>query len=83
LVRPAPALLSVEQKRTVEMVHFERSALKEVAERMREFFFKVRHGYYRGLNKLKTYLKSVATMREEESRRSAIQAHLELDKSLY
>ena len=64
-VHQALAMLSEGQKCTIEMVHFEGLTLKEVATRMAESFFKVRHYYYRSLAKLKTHLKSV---RHDEGR---------------
>lgn len=57
-VHQALAMLTEGQKRTIELVHFEGLTLKEVAEKTSESFPNVRHHYYRGLAKLKTYLKS-------------------------
>ena len=58
-VHQALALLTEGQKRTIEMVHFEGLTLKEIAEKTEESFSNVRHHYYRGLAKLKMYLKPV------------------------
>jgi RNA polymerase sigma-70 factor (ECF subfamily) len=58
-VHQALALLSEGQKRTIEMVHFEGLTLKEIAEKTDQSFPNVRHHYYRGLAKLKIYLRSV------------------------
>ena len=68
-VHQALALLTEGQKRTIEMVHFEGLTLKEIAEKTDESFSNVRHHYYRGLAKLKTYLKPV----RHESGRGATQ----------
>jgi len=58
-VREALALLDENQRRTIEMVHFEGLNLKDVAKRTEQTFSNVRHHYYRGMSKLKEHLKSV------------------------
>jgi RNA polymerase sigma-70 factor, ECF subfamily len=58
-VREALDLLNENQRRTIEMVHFEGLNLKDVAERTRQPFSTVRHHYYRGMAKLKEHLKSI------------------------
>ena len=58
-VREALALLNENQRRTIEMVHFEGLNLKDVAERTAQSFSNVRHHYYRGMAKLKEHLKSI------------------------
>ena len=58
-VREALALLNENQRRTIEMVHFEGLDLKDVAERTEETFSNTRHHYYRGMAKLKEHLKSI------------------------
>lgn len=58
-VREALALLNDEQRRTIELVHFEGLNLKDVALRTDQTFSNVRHHYYRGMAKLKDHLRSV------------------------
>jgi RNA polymerase sigma-70 factor (ECF subfamily) len=58
-VREALALLNENQRRTIEMVHFEGLNLKDVAERTEQTFSNTRHQYYRGMAKLKDHLRSV------------------------
>lgn len=58
-VREALALLNDNQRRTIEMVHFEGSDLKDVAARTDESFANTRHHYYRGMAKLREHLKSI------------------------
>jgi RNA polymerase sigma-70 factor, ECF subfamily len=59
-VREALALLNEQQRRTIEMVHFEGLTLKDVAERIEEPYYNVRHHYYRGLTALKKHLKAIS-----------------------
>jgi RNA polymerase sigma-70 factor (ECF subfamily) len=78
-VREALALLNENQRRTIEMVHFEGLNLKDVAERTQESFSNVRHHYYRGMAKLKEHLKSIrgemmAKPRQQVSRMGATRA---------
>jgi RNA polymerase sigma-70 factor (ECF subfamily) len=58
-VREALALLTEPQRRTIEMVHFEGLNLKDVAARTQQTFSSTRHQYYRGMAKLKEFLRSV------------------------
>jgi RNA polymerase sigma-70 factor (ECF subfamily) len=58
-VREALGLLNENQRRTIEMVHFEGLNLKDVAERTSQTFSTVRHHYYRGMAKLKEHLRSI------------------------
>jgi RNA polymerase sigma-70 factor (ECF subfamily) len=58
-VREALGLLNENQRRTIELVHFEGLNLKDVAERTDQPFSTVRHHYYRGMAKLKEHLKSI------------------------
>jgi len=58
-VREALGLLNENQRRTIELVHFEGLNLKDVAERTAQSFSTVRHHYYRGMAKLKEHLKSI------------------------
>jgi len=50
------AILPEAQRRTVEMFFFQGLTLKEIAERSHETFSNVRHHYYRGLERLRSYL---------------------------
>ncbi len=58
-VREALALLNEQQRRTIELVHFEGLNLKDVAVRTEQTFSNTRHHYYRGMAKLRQHLKSV------------------------
>lgn len=58
-VREALGLLNENQRRTIELVHFEGLNLKDVAVRTSQPFSTVRHHYYRGMAKLKEHLKSI------------------------
>src|SRR5207247_1452686 len=67
------AILPEAQRRTLEMFFFQGLTLKEIAEHSRETFSNVRHHYYRGLERLRSYLeedgqedrkRSVRTLRE-------------------
>lgn len=58
-VREALALLNEQQRRTLELVHFEGLNLKDVAARTQQTFSTVRHHYYRGMAKLREHLRSV------------------------
>jgi RNA polymerase sigma-70 factor, ECF subfamily len=58
-VREALALLNEQQRRTIEMVHFEGLNLKDVAARTEQSFSNARHHYYRGMAKLREHLRSV------------------------
>jgi RNA polymerase sigma-70 factor, ECF subfamily len=44
------------QRQTIEMYFFEGLSLKEIAQRREETIFNVRHHYYRGLKKLRSFL---------------------------
>jgi RNA polymerase sigma-70 factor, ECF subfamily len=56
LTEEALAVLPEPQRRTIEMFFFEGLSLKEIAERRKENYPNVRHHYYRGLERLRTYL---------------------------
>jgi RNA polymerase sigma-70 factor (ECF subfamily) len=58
------AALNDRQRATVEMACFEGLLLKEIAERLNESVENVRHHYYRGLKKLKSFLQE---QREKEN----------------
>ncbi|HZP04569.1 MAG TPA: sigma-70 family RNA polymerase sigma factor [Terracidiphilus sp.] len=58
-VHQALAMLNEAQKRTIEMFHFEGLTFPEIAEITDESYASVRHHYYRGLAKLKGYLRSI------------------------
>jgi RNA polymerase sigma-70 factor, ECF subfamily len=46
------------QRQTIKMFFFEGLTLKEIADRRREKFSNVRHHYYRGLERLRSYLEN-------------------------
>jgi RNA polymerase sigma-70 factor, ECF subfamily len=52
------------QRQTIQMAFFEGLTLKEIAERRNETFVNVRHHYYRGLERLRSYLTSGAQQPE-------------------
>jgi len=52
------AVLPDPQRETIQMFFFEGLTLKEIAERRKESFPKVRHHYYRGLERLRVYLET-------------------------
>jgi RNA polymerase sigma-70 factor (ECF subfamily) len=56
LVREALRSLNAEQRRTLEMAYFEGMSLKEIAQRTGESFGNVRHHYYRGLSRLRSFV---------------------------
>jgi RNA polymerase sigma-70 factor (ECF subfamily) len=58
-VREALVLLNEQQRRTIELVHFEGMNLKDVAVRTEQTFSNARHHYYRGMAKLRHHLRSV------------------------
>lgn len=67
-VREALALLNEQQRRTIEMVHFEGLNLKDVANRTGQTFSNTRHHYYRGMAKLREHLRSVRQDLQSKSR---------------
>lgn len=56
LVRQVLARLDVAQKNTLELAYFEGLSMKEIAAKTGQSVENVRHHYYRGLSKLRTYL---------------------------
>jgi RNA polymerase sigma-70 factor (ECF subfamily) len=70
-VREALALLNEDQRRTIEMVHFEGLNLKDVAERTEQTFSNTRHQYYRGMAKLRDHLRSVREKLQAKDRHQA------------
>jgi RNA polymerase sigma-70 factor, ECF subfamily len=50
--------LSQAQRQTLEMFFFEGLTLKEIAQRRNESFSNVRHHYYRGLERLRSYMEN-------------------------
>ena len=52
------ALLPESQRKTIELCFFEGLTLREIAERRAETYVNVRHHYYRGLERLRSYLKN-------------------------
>ncbi len=58
------------QRQTIEMFFFEGLTLKEIADRRNETFSNVRHHYYRGLDRLRSFLEN--GVQREDARRSAV-----------
>jgi len=56
-VRKGLATLSVKQRETVELACFEGFLLREIADRTKEPLGNVRHHYYRGIAKLREFVK--------------------------
>jgi RNA polymerase sigma-70 factor, ECF subfamily len=64
------SVLSQAQRQTLEMFFFEGLTLKEIAQRRNESFSNVRHHYYRGLERLRSYMEN--GVREEGVRPSVV-----------
>jgi RNA polymerase sigma-70 factor (ECF subfamily) len=58
LATEALASLPDAQRQTIEMFFFEGLDFKEIARRRNEKFSNVRHHYYRGLQRLRSYLEN-------------------------
>jgi RNA polymerase sigma-70 factor, ECF subfamily len=56
LVRQSMTALSDEQKSVIEMACYEGLSMREIAERTGDSFVNVRHHYYRGLQKLRSFI---------------------------
>jgi len=56
LVRQSMDALSDEQKSVIEMACYEGLSMREIAERTGDSFVNVRHHYYRGLQKLRSFI---------------------------
>jgi RNA polymerase sigma-70 factor, ECF subfamily len=52
------SVLSQAQRQTLELFFFEGLTLKEIAQRRNESFSNVRHHYYRGLERLRSYMEN-------------------------
>jgi RNA polymerase sigma-70 factor, ECF subfamily len=57
LVRQALATLNQVQKATLELAFFDGFSMQEIADKTGESLLNVRHHYYRGLNKLRHFLR--------------------------
>jgi RNA polymerase sigma-70 factor (ECF subfamily) len=68
------AILPEAERRTVEMFFFQGLTLKEIAERSHETFSNVRHHYYRGLERLRSYLEQDEQKDKKRSVRALGQA---------
>lgn len=60
LTTQAMTVLPEAQRETIQMFFFEGLTFKEIAERRNEKFSNVRHHYYRGLERLRSYLENGA-----------------------
>jgi RNA polymerase sigma-70 factor, ECF subfamily len=56
LVRQSMSALSDTQKRVIELACYEGLSMKEIAARTGDSFVNVRHHYYRGLQKLRSFI---------------------------
>jgi RNA polymerase sigma-70 factor (ECF subfamily) len=63
LVRQSMAALSDKQKAVIQMACYEGLSMHEIAERTGDSFVKVRHHYYRGLEKLRSFMSGGAGSR--------------------
>jgi RNA polymerase sigma-70 factor (ECF subfamily) len=70
LVEKGLMTLSEKQRQTVEAVCFEGLLLSEVAERTKESLANVRHHYYRGIEKLRSFVKD--ELADGENRRASL-----------
>lgn len=70
-VREALAMLNENQRRTIEMVHFDGLNLADVAQRTEQTFSNTRHQYYRGMAKLREHLRSIRQDMQTGNRRRA------------
>jgi RNA polymerase sigma-70 factor (ECF subfamily) len=61
LVRESLKTLNEMQRRVLELAYFEGLSLREIAEEVGESLGNVRHHYYRGLSKLRTFLTQPGT----------------------
>jgi RNA polymerase sigma-70 factor (ECF subfamily) len=61
------AILPEAQRRTVEMFFFQGLTLKEIAERRHETLSNVRHHYYRGIERLRSYLDDDGQVNKKQS----------------
>lgn len=56
LVRQSMKALSDQQKRVIELACYEGLSMREIADRTGDSFVNVRHHYYRGLQKLRSFI---------------------------
>ena len=66
LVRQSMEALSDTQRRVIELACYEGLSMREIAERTGESFVNVRHHYYRGLQKLRSFIASGGHRRSTE-----------------
>jgi RNA polymerase sigma-70 factor (ECF subfamily) len=71
IVQQGFATLTAKQREAVELACFEGLLFPEIAERTKESLGNVRHHYYRGIDKLREFVRH--KMRPEESERAALQ----------
>jgi len=70
VVRQGMAELTQKQREVVQLVCFEGLLFSEIARRTKESLGNVRHHYYRGIEKLRDYVKR--NSRQEERLRTAV-----------
>jgi RNA polymerase sigma-70 factor (ECF subfamily) len=66
LANEALATLPDAQRQTIEMFFFEGLNFKEIAQRRNEKFSNVRHHYYRGIERLRSYLETARMEKRRE-----------------
>ena len=63
LLKQGLATLSLVQRRVIELASFEGLSMKEIADKTEESLVNVRHHYYRGLRKLRSFVERPAEKR--------------------
>jgi RNA polymerase sigma-70 factor (ECF subfamily) len=63
LLKEGLATLSLVQRRVIELASFEGLSMKEIADKTEESLVNVRHHYYRGLRKLRSFVERPAEKR--------------------
>jgi len=63
LVRQGIDALSEKQKSVIEMACYEGLSMREIADRTKDSYVNVRHNYYRGLQKLRSFISGGADRR--------------------
>jgi RNA polymerase sigma-70 factor (ECF subfamily) len=64
MLKEGLATLSAPQRRVIELTSYEGLSMKEIADKTGESLVNVRHHYYRGLRKLRSFVEQPATSRK-------------------
>jgi RNA polymerase sigma-70 factor (ECF subfamily) len=65
IIKQGLETLNEKQRKTLELLYFHDLTLKEIAERTKESYANVRHYYYRGLKKLRDFMKDQPLFEEQ------------------